>query len=240
MKLQNILFLAANTKRSHIYAQAMAHYKLLPENVVIFGQSPQALLSWKNASPAEFFIRSFAPKSGEKLSDTFHKTATHVKILKSRGVNDSRVFREVSELRPNLIVYSGYSGEIVSSKILKLGIPILHFHAGLLPKYKGSTTTYYSWLLENKCGVSAIIIDENIDTGRIVAKKSYPVPPRGVDMDDFYDSSIRADLMVKVLKNYCLKEKLSSFNNSKKSENTFYIIHPLLKHIVLRSQESIE
>jgi len=129
------------------------------------------------------------------------------------------------------VIYSGYGSQIVPKSLLEIGTPFLHLHSGKLPNYRGSTTLYYSWLIEQSCAVSAILLDEGIDTGNIVGKKTFPPPPNGIDPDHIYDPSIRADLLVEVLKEFSTRGK---FNNLTKQDNkgkTYYVIHPVLKHL---------
>ena len=114
----------------------------------------------------------------------------------------------------------------MNEKLLSLA-PFLHIHCGWLPDYRGSTTIYYSILKEKMCGVSAILLNEGIDTGKIVAKEKYPIPPKDMNIDYVYDSIIRADLLVKVLKS---REKWVPVRQSENG-TTYYVIHPILKHL---------
>ena len=115
-------------------------------------------------------------------------------------------------------------------------IDFLHFHSGYLPKYRGSTTIYYSILNNEKCGVTAILLNEKIDMGKIVGKKTYEKPLFGDDIDYLFDSSIRADLMIDVLTNYINN---GFFSNTETQESTsgetYFVIHPLLKHFSILS-----
>ena len=88
---------------------------------------------------------------------------------------------------------------MVPEEMLGLGIPFLHIHSGWLPEYRGSTTVYYSLLNDGDCGVTAILLKPEIDNGDIVARKKYPAPAYGVDIDHLYDNAIRADLLSEVL-----------------------------------------
>ena len=138
--------------------------------------------------------------------------------------------------KPSLIIYSGVGGEIVKTPVLSLKIPLLHAHAGLLPDYPGSTTGYYSLLERADCGVSLILLSSGIDTGDIVAQKVYPAPPPGLDIDNLYDASIRADLLMEGLTHWAqnggFKNKVSQRSNARKP---YFVIHPVLKHIAILS-----
>lgn len=151
-------------------------------------------------------------------------------------VNDDAVFGQIVKAQPKLIIYSGYGGQIVGSKILDTNIPVLHIHGGFLPDYKGSTTIYYSLLKDHECGASAILLSSKIDSGVIVKRKKYPAPRPSTDVDYVHDNGIRADLLVDVLEEW---QKRGSFSETiKQDENSgtmYYVIHPVLKHLAILS-----
>jgi methionyl-tRNA formyltransferase len=142
----------------------------------------------------------------------------------------------VRELAPRLIIFSGYGGQLVKPALLELDIPLLHVHSGWLPDYRGSTTLYYSLLSERRCAASAILLDAHIDTGPVVARKHYPAPPAGTDIDRRYDPAIRADLLREVLARYHSDGRLPLESQQRSDEgSTFYVVHPVLKHLALLS-----
>ena len=135
------------------------------------------------------------------------------------------------------MIYSGYGGQLVGTAALDLGFDFLHLHGGWLPDYRGSTTVYYSWLKEGRCGVSALILDKEIDSGPIVARRHYPLPPRGMDVDSYYDNMIRADLLVDIMRDFAADGTLPRIPNEG-GGLTYYVIHPVLKHMALLSLEA--
>jgi methionyl-tRNA formyltransferase len=92
-------------------------------------------------------------------------------------------------------------------------------------------------LAEASCGVSAIFLTPGIDEGNVVASESFPFPPMGVDVDYIYEPYIRACVLVKALNEYSVRGSFSEKPQSTVNANTFYIIHPVLKHIALLSAE---
>ena len=168
------------------------------------------------------------------LEDSCQARQWPITTLACESVNAPEVVQTLHKLAPKLVVYSGYGGEIVSSELLGLNAPFLHIHGGWLPDYRGSTTIYYSILQERNCAASAILLSNDIDTGPVIARESYPVPPAGVDVDYVYDSAIRADLLVKVLGDYVKQGGWQTLTPQNIAEGRdYYVIHPVLKHLAM-------
>lgn len=215
MKLNKVLFLAAYTARSQSYAQAMLDAGLVPEYAVLFG---------KDSGP---------------LNKTAKKMGSDVIKFSFTDVNSSQIINKIKELQPKLIIYSGYGGQIVCKDLLSIGVPVLHMHSGWLPDYRGSTTIYYSILEKEWCGVSAILLNSAIDQGMIVDRMKYHVPKKGMDIDYIYDGSIRANMLIKVLRKWIKHEKFSKLKKQTVKKGTiYYVIHPILKHLAILSLKS--
>ena len=191
--LENILFLAADTFRSRCYAQALlkSGFKLSDCIVVSsskenkLGQSKQIIES-NISSRYSINIDLEIP-----LLDTLQKLASNIQIIDSGTVNSQEIINNIKFLNSKFIIYSGFGGEIVSERLLKTNVPFLHMHAGWLPDYRGSTTSYYSVLCDGFAGVSAILLSSKIDEGNVVARKRYSPPVEGSNWDYEYDSLLR-------------------------------------------------
>ena len=86
-------------------------------------------------------------------------------------------------------------------------------------------------LKNNGCGVTAFIMDESLDTGNIVLQKTFSKPNHEF-IDEIYDAHIRSETLIDVLKNNLLdKENFQKQDNS--IGETYFIIHPVLKHIAI-------
>jgi len=142
----------------------------------------------------------------------------------------------ISEFSPKMIIYSGYGNQLVGTKLLEMEIPFLHIHPGWLPEYKGSTAFYYSWIKEQYCGVSAFYLRPGIDEGPIVLRKKYPLPQSGVDPDYIYDCAIRADTLIEVIRQIDRTGAIPTGQTQTELGNTYYVIHPLLKHLARLSE----
>lgn len=219
MILQDVLFLASFTARSRVYAEALLKANLIPANSILFGDK-------------KLFLPGQQHNSFQDVEARVKDFRTPISLLPVSQVNDSRIIAAIRKIKPRLVIYSGYGGQLVKKDLLNCGAPFLHIHPGWLPDYRGSTTIYYSIMNERSCGVSAIILKPGIDTGEIVKRLRFPLPKRGTDIDYEFDNKIRAELLVEVLKEW---KKEGCFVKSQKQNPTegtvYYIIHPVLKHL---------
>lgn len=241
MLLNNVLFLAAMSPRSKSYAQAMKASGIQVKKVVLFSPS-DCPSDMEEDSAAIFEEACFGNKSDIPLPNlqiplkqTCRFLTAEIIELKADHINSPAILDALDECKPDLVIYSGYGGQIVSRDLLRIA-PFLHIHAGWLPQYRGSTTVYYSIINERNCGVSAILLEPEIDTGSVVARRHFPLPTSDIDVDHVYDGAIRSSVLLEALKEWA---KNSSFprhqQQSDLDSETYYVIHPVLKHIALLS-----
>lgn len=232
--LQGVTFLAADTSRSQAYAQAMRQAELIPEYVLIFGVGAGSQRG-STSSPLSF-QRSvghlFLPDLSEPLEQTVQTLGCSFEILDVTSIKATELFERLSDVANTTVIYSGFGGEIVPERICR-AYCVLHVHTGWLPDYAGSTTLYYSLLNKGYCAASAFLLNEAIDQGDIIERRKYPAPPPGIDLDHLYDSAVRSDLLIKVLKNYAAKGVLPVGQPQDHNVGRMhYVIHPVLKNIV--------
>lgn len=240
MNLDGVLFLAADTARSSAYGQAMA----------VRGMRVAASLLMSRGKSSPPGTVADPPKYSRSLEDIHIPDLSvpprevcvaisdSVLSVDAENANDPAVVEAVRGADPRLVIYSGYGGQIVGPGLLGLGPPVLHIHGGWLPDYRGSTTIYYSLIGEKTCGTSAILLSPDIDLGPVVARRKYPPPPPGLDIDYLYDNAIRADLLADVLSEW--RDRGGSFEpvgQDPAGGATYYVIHPVLKHLALLSIE---
>ena len=240
MRYIDTVLIAANTARTNAYAQAMANSNISVKAAILFDdrtdkpgkidKTPKS--TWSDSSV-------FVPDLSIPVKESLSHVCEQLIEVSSNDVNSIDVLDAFKECYPRLAIYSGYGSQIVGKELLDACPNIIHLHAGWLPDYRGSTTIYYQLLNEGRCGVSAILLKESIDTGPILSRKFYPKPPAEVDIDYLYDGAIRADLLVNVL-GHCIKYgKLPSIENQNLEDGIdYYIIHPTLKHISILSINS--
>ncbi len=232
--MEGVLLIAAYTARSQAYVQTLLENGLVPAHTLLLGNPSVSVRNARAQRQRLFDI--LLPDLNIPLQESLATADARPTHLNTRDINAPEVIQAVRQMAPQLIIFSGYGGQIVKAELIDLGIPLLHIHSGWLPEYRGSTTVYYSLLEEQRCAASAILLDKQIDTGPVLARKHYPAPPRGTDIDTGYDPAIRADLLLEVLQNFLRSGQLQIESQQSMNEgNSYYVIHPLLKHLALLS-----
>ena len=232
-----IAFLAADTLRSKAYAQELETGDIPLISSLIYGYSADNVRAGQSKNSESLQrIKSFDPF--RPLDTSLSKNSKKLQRTSSANLNSSDIAKWVTETRADVIIFSGYGGDIAPKELLSASPPFLHCHFGWLPDYRGSTTLYYSWLKESFVGVSAILLSPEIDQGDILLKKRFPVPNQNQDPDYDYDCIIRAETLIEALKKLQRDgqfDRLEKQNTS--TGNTYYVIHPVLKHIARLSNK---
>jgi methionyl-tRNA formyltransferase len=235
MRLEGIVLLAAETARSQAYVQALVSHDLLPERVILLGGARAADATSSESTP-RCWQDVLLPDLTEPVAATCERAGIPMSHCAVRDVNAPEAAKVIAATAARVIVYSGYGGQIVAPEVLRLGPKFLHIHSGWLPSYRGSTTVYYALLNRDEPGVTALILDPSIDTGPVVARRHYPRPTRALDIDRVYDSGIRADLLCRVMRHYASTGELPALQEQcDEDAGTFYVIHPVLKHLAILS-----
>jgi methionyl-tRNA formyltransferase len=231
-----IILLLSKTVRSVAYVQALNNARIQVAEVVLYGDEQQAdIHSERSTNPPASDI--FCPDISLDLDSSLSETNWPLSRCKPKELDNAELICVVENLSADLIVYSGYPGQIVPKTLLDVA-PVIHIHSGWLPDFPGSTTIYYQILQQQRCGASAILLNETIDSGPILTTKHYPLPAPLTDIDYLYDNMIRADLLVEVLAN--IDKYFDSKKKSSQNEQIlpYYIIHPLLKNIAILSSDN--
>lgn len=98
-------------------------------------------------------------------------------ILQPARLRRGAVIDELAALQPDIIVVVAY-GNILPPRVLALPpYGCVNLHASLLPKYRGPAPI--NWALihgETESGYTIIQMDENVDTGPMLAYEAFEVP----------------------------------------------------------------
>lgn len=243
MILEDICLLAADTSRSKAYLSSLVRYKLIPSLILLLPQN-----SFKNLpGNTEEINKEKIIINDQDWSETLFDTNMNIENflishnlnyekMHNHNINDENNIQKINSLTQKIIIYSGYGGVLLRDGILSTKKKFLHIHGGYLPKYKGSTTNYYSIIEENIFGATSIFLNEIIDSGPIIMRKKFSIPKDLSKADHILDAGARSKVLIETLKRY-LEEGEFKENIYDEDSEIFYIIHPLLKHIsILRNK----
>jgi len=127
--------------------------------------------------------------------------------------NNDEVKNQIVSLKPDIIVVAAY-GQILPREILDIA-PCMNLHASLLPLYRGASPIQESLLNDDEyTGVTAMMMEEGLDTGDILGFSYLKVTPTMEVADAFEKLSIvAAKLTIRTLNRFELIESKKQ-NNS--------------------------
>lgn len=236
MVLEGITMVAGNTSRSKIYLQAMINAEMYPEKCIVYVEKSHDAKVAKKQEYAGMEICNI--DLSESVVEILERADIPFEIIEEKDINSSKMIEAIRSLPGKYVIYSGYGGAILKSPLFGIGKKYLHIHAGILPKFRGSTTAYYSILRESQIGATAIFLNEEIDKGDILYQKAFPLPDFVVDIDYVYEPWTRAKVLVEVLKKYVDNDYMfEAQEQSDEAAEIYYIIHPVLKHLAMKKVE---
>ena len=219
---------AADTTRTKYYLEELIKNELLPAYVLLLFNSSKKLLPGQQSS-----------KLADEIVSLLKASNINFYIANNNSINSDEVVQIVADRDELVFIFSGFGGILLNDNILNSGKNILHIHGGYLPDYKGSTTNYYSLIEENKIGASAIFLTKEIDCGPILLRRKFPAPIDRKDIDHIYDSKVRAKVLIETLNRYVDEGNWSFELENNVGGETYYIIHPVLKHLSIIANESL-
>jgi methionyl-tRNA formyltransferase len=129
-------------------------------------------------------------------------------ILQPPSIKDPELFERLKEIRPDILVVIAY-GHILTEALL--GLPKLcaiNLHASLLPKYRGPAPIQWAIINgEKETGVTAMLMDAELDTGDILQVARTPIDPDDTSAT-LHDrlSMMAATVLLETLDRYASKE----------------------------------
>ena len=242
MIMNDIAMIAADTSRSRVYLQSLVRNKLLPSFVLVLADKARTVLpgqinssDFDNNQDIEINHDYWSEANNnllEPIQVTLEASSIEFEQLKTTKIHDPAVIASICDRPESTFIYSGYGGIILRKELFLTGKKFLHVHGGHLPGYKGSTTNYYSLIVDNSIGASSIFLDEEIDSGPMLRRKIFPPPDDRAEIDHKYDSAARAKVLIETLQEYQNSGEFQCKEDLEKGE-TYFIIHPILKHIAI-------
>jgi methionyl-tRNA formyltransferase len=117
----------------------------------------------------------------QKLTAPPIKIALHqsnVPVLQPARIKSSEAIERIRAWEPDVIVVMAY-GQILPRAVLEIPrLACLNLHASLLPKYRGAAPIQAAIVAGDKeTGITAIYMDEGLDTGDILLQKKVDISP---------------------------------------------------------------
>ena len=147
-----------------------------------------------------------------------------IPIFHCKSINDEACQCFIRELHPDLLI-SAYFSQILKKEIISLPkTGVLNIHPGWLPSYKCAMV--YFWVLNNgsdKGGVTVHWIDEGIDSGEVLARRSFLLKSNATQETVLiYTAIIGAKLIQLVMKNLVEGRDPRLKVMSTKDKDTYY------------------
>jgi len=229
LRLNNIAMVAADTTRTKYYIKELIKNKLLPNYVLLLLNRDHELLPGQKETKTE-----------NELVALLKSASIKFEISLNDNINSDEIIRVIESRPEQVFIFSGYGGALLKEKILDTGKKFLHIHGGYLPDYKGSTANYYSLIEQNVIGASAIFLTKEIDCGPILLRNFFSPPRDRTKIDHISDSKVRAKVLVECLQNYIDSGSWKYELESNRGGETFYIIHPVLKHLTILGNSALQ
>ena len=126
----------------------------------------------------------------------------NVPVYQPTRLRDEEVVRELRTIDCDYIVVAAY-GQILPKEILTYA-PCINLHASILPHYRGASPIQQVLLNgDTKTGVTAMLMDEGLDTGAILKVKTIDVADDAM-VEELFDAltDVAADLTIDILENF--------------------------------------
>ena len=125
-----------------------------------------------------------------------------IDVYQPSRLREETVVEELLQIECDYIVVAAY-GQILPRAILDHA-PCINLHASILPQYRGASPIQQTLLNDDKqTGVTAMLMEEGLDTGDILKIVSFDVP-KDMMVETLFEklTQIAADLSVDVLQNF--------------------------------------
>jgi methionyl-tRNA formyltransferase len=232
--LEDVAILVADTCRSRIYLQTLNEAELLPSVAILLDGANDKHLVKVTQEHADIVENRVSYNLCTPVEKLLRGMGIPTVICDSGDPNAEDTTEKILELPQKTVIYSGPIGVILKDTILGCRKKFIHVHPGRLPRFRGSTTVYYSLIKEGKAGASAFFMDREIDNGPLIMQRDFPAFEKPEAIDYFYDSYMRSQLLKEVLELYLESGDFATEEQSKSEETeSYYVIHPILKSIAI-------
>ena len=192
------------------------------KRIVYMGTPDYATVIFERLLEADYEISALFTQPDKPVGRKQLMTPPHIKkfvldhglslpVYQPATLREKAVVQTIKDLNPDIIIVAAY-GQILPKDVLEIA-PCINLHASLLPLYRGASPIQQS-LLNNDdyTGVTAMLMDEGLDSGDILALKYVKIEKETVVEELFNSlSGAAADLTIEVLENFeNIKAKVQS------------------------------
>ncbi len=236
--LDDIAIVCANTTRTKAYLQVLKRSGIKIGKAYIMSLQPQRLQEETDAYDARKEDVLFFD-SQEPILYTLKEQEIPFEFINSEDINSDETYECLKSAKETYLIYSGFGGQILKAHLFQMGKKYIHTHAGMVPEFRGSTTVYYHMLVTKNTAASVMFLNEQLDEGDILAQSYFTFSREVQDIDLVYEPYTRAMALKDALLGYAQNGEFSTKNQPKEG-NTYYIIHPVLKHIAILALREVQ
>ncbi|MEA1955166.1 MAG: methionyl-tRNA formyltransferase [Campylobacterota bacterium] len=126
----------------------------------------------------------------------------NIMVYQPTRLRDNDVVEQLLKIECDYIIVAAY-GQILPKAILEHA-PCINLHASILPSYRGASPIQQSLLnADKKTGVTAMLMDEGLDTGDILKINEIEIP-KDMIVGELFDAltNIASELTIDILENF--------------------------------------
>lgn len=181
--------------------------------IVFMGTPDYATVIFEKLLEEDYEIAALFTQPDKPVGRKQELTPPHIKqfclenglslpIYQPNSLREKAVEDTIKNLKPDIIIVAAY-GQILPKNILDIA-PCINLHASLLPMYRGASPIQQALLNDDRySGVTAMLMDEGLDSGDILALKYIEIKNDTVVSELFDDlSKAAAALTIEVLENF--------------------------------------
>jgi methionyl-tRNA formyltransferase len=170
------------------------------------GRILEKIISTKNMEVVAVYTQPDKPVGRKKvLTPPIVKTIAlqnNIAIYQPSRLREADVVAELNKIECDYIVVAAY-GQILPKEVLNHA-PCINLHASILPHYRGASPIQQTLLNgDTKTGVTAMLMDEGLDTGEIIKIKEIDVDASEMAESLFERlTNVACELTIDVLENF--------------------------------------
>lgn len=176
-------------------------------NIIFMGSPEFALPSLEKIHHSPHCIKAVVSNPDKRRGRRGKPRPTKVKekalelglpVIDVEDLRSQQFRNQITSLEPDLLVVVAF--RILPAVILEIPkIGSVNLHASLLPKYRGAAPIHWAVIKgENETGCTIFILDEKVDTGKIISQKKIEIGPMETTGDVYEKLKVLgADLLLK-------------------------------------------